>query len=103
MPSDSLIPRERIERRILLLRGETVMLGGDLAELYEVETKALTQAVRRNLDKFPEDFMLRLTNSEFANLRSQSVTSSLWGGCRYPPYAFTEPGVAMLSDVLRFQ
>ena len=88
-----------IEAQILLLRGERVMLDADLAELYGVATKVLIQAVKRNVERFPEDFMFQLTRYEFANLRSQSVTSS-WGGRRYPPYAFTEHGVAMLSSVL---
>lgn len=72
----------------------------DLAELYGVETKVLNQAVKRNIERFPEDFMFQLTQEEFQNLRSQFVTSS-WGGRRTPPYAFTEQGVAMLSSVLR--
>lgn len=76
------------------------MLDKDLAGLYSVETKALKQAVRRNIDRFPSDFMFELSKEEFENLRSQIVTSS-WGGTRYPPMAFTEQGVAMLSTVLR--
>jgi hypothetical protein len=94
------VPSERIERAILLIRGHKVMLDADLAALYEVETRVLVQAVKRNLARFPEDFMLQLTPAEWENLRSQIVTSS-WGGRRYPPYAFTEQGVAMLSSVLR--
>jgi hypothetical protein len=90
---------KRIEARILLMRGERVMLDADLAELYGVATKVLIQAVKRNAERFPLDFMFQLTLDEFANLRSQIVTSS-WGGRRYPPYAFTEHGVAMLSSVL---
>jgi len=97
----SLVPVERIERAILLIRSRNVMLDADLAALYEVETRVLVQAVKRNLERFPEDFMFQLTQKEFAILRSQSVTSSDWGGRRYPPYAFTEQGVAMLSSVLR--
>jgi len=97
----SVIPVERIERAILLIRSKKVMLDADLAALYEVETRVLVQAVKRNLERFPEDFMFQLTQEEFAILRSQSVTSSDWGGRRYPPYAFTEQGVAMLSSVLR--
>lgn len=77
------------------------MLDRDLAALYGVETKALNQAVKRNLERFPEDFMFQLSSEETANLRSQSVTSSSWGGARTAPYAFTEQGVAMLSSVLR--
>lgn len=90
----------QIERYILLVRGEKVMLDADLATLYEVETRVLVQAVKRNISRFPDDFMFQLSKEEFDNLRSQSVTSS-WGGRRYPPYAFTEQGVAMLSSVLR--
>jgi len=90
-----------LEHRILLLRGLKVMLSSDLATLYEVEARVLNQAVKRNLDRFPEDFMFALTQEEYANLKSQFVTSS-WGGARRaPPYAFTEQGVAMLSSVLR--
>ena len=95
------IPPERIERRILLIRGQKVMLDADLAELYEIETKELNLAVRRNPERFPEDFRVQLSAQEFHNLRFQSVTSSSWGGRRYRPYAFTEQGVAMLSSVLR--
>lgn len=76
------------------------MLDADLAALYEVETRILTQAVKRNIERFPEDFMFQLNKEEFDNLRSRTVISS-WGGRRYPPYAFTEQGVAMLSSVLR--
>lgn len=93
------IPAERIERSILILRGQKVLLDADLANLYDVETKVLLQAVKRNPNRFPNDFMFQLTNQEFRNLRSQFVTSS-WGGRRYAPYAFTEQGVAMLSSVL---
>lgn len=96
----ALVPMERIDRSILLIRGEKVILDQDLAALYEVETKALTRAVRRNLDRFPDDFMFQLTEDEFADLRRQFGTSSSWGGRRYAPYAFTEHGVAMLSSVL---
>ena len=99
----SLIPVDRIEKIILLLRRQKVMLDADLAGLYGVETKVLVQAVKRNLERFPEDFMFQLSREEYDNLRSQSVTSSDWGGRRYPPYAFTEQGVAMLSSVLRSQ
>jgi hypothetical protein len=93
------IPIERVERRILLIRGQKVMLSPDLAELYEVEPRVLNQAVKRNLERFPDDFMFQLTPEEYANLKSQFVTSS-WGGARRAPYAFTEQGVAMLSSVL---
>lgn len=123
----ALLPAERIERRVLLLRGEKVILDGHLAELYEVPTKTLNQAVKRNLERFPADFRFQLTPSEaeavlrsqivVANddsphkplkkgelLRSQIVTSKRaphTGGRRYRPYAFTEQGVAMLSSFLR--
>ncbi len=93
------IPAERIERSILILRGQKVLLDADLANLYDVETKVLLQAVKRNPNRFPNDFMFQLTDQEFRNLRSQFVTSS-WGGRRYAPYVFTEQGVAMLSSVL---
>jgi hypothetical protein len=96
----SLIPAERVEKKIIVLRGVKVILDQDLAELYEIETRALNQAVRRNLDRFPKDFMFSLTAAEVRNLRSQFVISS-WGGRRYRTMAFTEEGVAMLSSVLR--
>jgi hypothetical protein len=91
---------ERIQQAILLLRGHKVMLDVDLAALYGVETKTLNKAVKRNLGRFPDDFMFELSEEEFASLRFQSGTSR-WGGRRYRPYAFTEQGVAMLSSVLR--
>ncbi len=94
-----LIPQERIESQILLIRGQKVMLDRDLAKLYGVPTKVFNQAVKRNIKRFPKDFMFQLTKEEVENWRSQSVTSS-WGGRRYLPYAFTEQGVAMLSSVL---
>jgi hypothetical protein len=97
----SLIPIERIRRTILTLRGHNVMLDADLAVLYGVETKVLNQAVRRNRERFPEDFMFQLTAQETGLLRSQPVTSSSWGGSRTRPCACTEQGVAMLSSVLR--
>lgn len=90
----------RIERSIFVLRGEKVILDADIAALYGVATKALIQAMKRNIDRFPPDFMFQLTPAEAENLRSQSVTSS-WGGRRHLPYAFSEQGVAMLSSVLR--
>lgn len=100
--SNSTIPPECIERRILLVRGQKVMLDADLAELYEVETKSLTRAVGRNVSRFPGDFMFQLTDEEAAPLRYQSGTSNEGrGGRRYRPYAFTEQGVAVLSRVLR--
>ncbi len=90
-----------IAERILTLRGQRIILDADLAVLYGVPTKALVQAVKRNLDRFPADFMFQLTNQEFNLLRSQSVTSrSMHGGRRTTPYGFTEQGVAMLSSVL---
>ena len=88
-----------LEQQILFLRGQKVILSTDLAKLYEVEPRVLNQAVKRSLERFPEDFMFQLTQGEFANLKSQSVISS-WGGSRALPYAFTEQGVAMLSSVL---
>jgi hypothetical protein len=98
-----LVPVERIEQAILLVRGHKVMLDVDLAALYGVETRALIQAVKRNLERFPDDFMFQLTAAEHAALRSQNVISKREGrgGRRYLPYAFTEQGVAMLSSVLR--
>jgi hypothetical protein len=100
MTSEALLPVERIETVIFFVRGERVILDADIATLYGVETKALVRAVKRNLDRFPEDFMFHLTQEEISNLRYQFGTSS-WGGRRYLPYAFTEQGVAMLSGVLR--
>lgn len=96
-----LIPQARIEKAILLIRGQKVMLDRDLAELYNVPTKALNQAVRRNLRRFPDDFMFRLSMAEASDLlRSQSVTLKRGQNVKYAPYAFTEQGVAMLSSVL---
>ena len=93
-----------IQNKIYEIRGQRVMLDSDLAELYQVETKALKQAVRRNIERFPEDFMFEISSEEFNSLkdslRSQIVTSNR-GGIRYMPFAFTEMGVAMLSSVLR--
>ena len=95
------IPIEIIEKKIYLIRNQKVMLSVDIAELYGVETRALNQAVKRNIERFPEDFMFQLNDSEFQNLKSQIVTSS-WGGMRRAnPYAFTEQGIAMLSSVLK--
>jgi len=96
----SLLPVSRIENAIFLIRDNKVMLDQDLAAMYGVETRALVQAVKRNRDRFPDDFMFQLSKEEFADLKSQIVTSS-WGGRRTRPYAFTEQGVAMLSSVLR--
>jgi len=96
------VPVELVERGICLIRGQKVVLGPDLAELYQVETRALVQAVKRNIDRFPEHFMFQLSQEQYANLKSQSQTvTSSWGGARRAtPYAFTELGVAMLSSVL---
>jgi hypothetical protein len=97
-----LVKRERIERRVLRVRGHNVMLDGDLATLYRVDVRTLNQAVKRNRDRFPSDFMFRLTAQETKSLRSQIVISKVGrGGRRNAPYAFTEQGVAMLSSVLR--
>ena len=96
----SSIPPERIEQRILLIRNHRVMLDADFARLYGVTTKRLNESVKRNLGRFPSDFMFRLTQSEARLLRSQFATSKKRGGRRYLPYAFTENGVAMLSSVL---
>jgi len=90
----------RVERSIRIIRGDKVIIDDDLAELYGVETKKLVQAVKRNIDRFPADFMFQLTNQEFKDLKSQFATSNQWGGRRTPPYAFSEQGVAMLSSVL---
>ncbi len=97
--SKKIVSQETIEQKIFLIRGQKVMLDKDLAELYGIETKVLKQAVKRNIKRFPTDFMFELSKEEFKNLRSQIVTSS-WGGVRYTPMAFTEQGVAMLSSVL---
>lgn len=113
--STQLQPLENIENLIHVIRGKQVMLDRDLARLYGVEARALNQAVQRNIERFPEDFMFQLSKEEFENLRSQIVTSSeeeilksqnvisSWGGIRKWPYVFTENGVAMLSSVLRSQ
>ena len=90
----------QIKNMIYEVRGYKVMLDSDLATLYEVETRTLNQAVKRNIDRFPNDFMFQLTKDEFKNLKSQIVTSS-WGGVRKMPYVFTEQGVAMLSSILK--
>jgi hypothetical protein len=106
-----IIAVERIERAIYLIRGQKVMLDADVAWLYGVSVGRLNEAVRRNINRFPADFMFQLTKDEFeemknrmgrVNLKSQiAISSSRWGGRRHPPYAFTEQGVAMLSTVLR--
>ena len=96
----ALVEYEIVVSRIAVVRGQRVMIAQDLADLYGVETKVLMQAVKRNAARFPIDFMFQLTDQEFANLKSQIVTSS-WGGIRKLPFAFSEQGVAMLSSVLR--
>jgi hypothetical protein len=95
----SVIPDEAVINKIYFIRNEKIMLDRDLAELYGVETKRLNEQVKRNIDRFPEDFMFQLTEPEFENLKSQIATSS-WGGRRTLPYAFTEHGVLMLSSVI---
>lgn len=95
----SVVAQETIERKILLIRGQKALLDRDLAALYDVQTRDLNKAVRRNLNRFPEDFMLQISPEEFRNLMFQFGTSR-WGGTRKRPYAFTEQGVAMLSSVL---
>ena len=99
----SLIPAEIIEHSILLIRGQKVLLDRDLANMYEVETRTLVQAVKRNFDRFPKDFMFQLTKEELENWMSQFVISNPSNkmGLRKRPYAFTEQGIAMLSSVLR--
>ncbi|NER13828.1 ORF6N domain-containing protein [Leptobacterium flavescens] len=93
------IPEETVVRRIYHVRNQKVMLDSDLAELYQVATKRLNEQVKRNADRFPSDFMFRLTKEEWTSLKSQYATSS-WGGRRSEPYAFTEHGVLMLSGIL---
>ncbi len=95
----ALMIEQKILNRIYVIRGEKIMLDRDLAEMYGVETRVLNQSIKRNLSRFPKDFMFQLSEKEFKNLISQNVTSS-WGGTRKLPYAFTEQGVAMLSSVL---
>ena len=98
--SSDLLPLEAITQRILVLRGQKVLLDADLAALYGVETRRLNEQVRRNLDKFPEDFIFEVTNEEVANLKSHFATSS-WGGRRKLPLAFTEHGAIMAATVLK--
>ncbi len=95
-----IVPIEKITSKIYQIRGIKVMLDRDLADLYEVETGQLKRAVRRNIDRFPDDFMFEINKDEFKILRCQIGTSS-WGGVRYAPMAFTEQGVAMLSSILK--
>ena len=94
-----LVMEQKILNRIYVVRGEKIMLDRDLAELYNVETRILNQSIKRNIKRFPKDFMFQLSEKEFKNLMSQNVTSS-WGGTRKMPYVFTEQGVAMLAGVL---
>lgn len=100
MKQDLIVREDNIASIIYTIRGEKVMLDMDLAELYGVETKRLKEAVRRNIDRFPDDFMFKLTKHEFDNLRTQ-IASSSWGGLRHAPFVFTEQGVAMLSGILK--
>ena len=97
----ALVPREQILRSIIIVRGQKVILDADVAHLYGVETRVLVQAVKRNLARFPADFMFEVSAAEMRILRSQTVISSSWGGRRHKPFAFTEHGVAMLSSILR--
>jgi hypothetical protein len=99
MNKEIAIPQEVILNKIYMIRDQKVMLDSDLAELYSVKTKRLNEQVKRNLERFPEDFMFQLTRVQWENLKSQNAASS-WGGRRTLPYAFTEQGVAMLSSVL---
>jgi len=99
MDSKHILSEETIANTIYYIRNQKVMLDKDLATLYGIETRVLKQAVRRNISRFPEDFMFELSKDEFQNLTSQIVTSS-WGGNRKPPFVFTEHGVLMLSSVL---
>lgn len=99
MTKEIIITDKSITNRIYIIRGQKIMLDSDLSELYKVETKQLKRQVRRNIERFPKDFMFELTKDEFENLRSQFGTSK-WGGTRYTSMAFTEQGVAMLSSVL---
>jgi hypothetical protein len=101
MTQSSVIPVEQIQRTILLIRGQKVMLDNELARLYGVETKVLKRAVKRNLDRFPADFMFQLTRQEYQSLRCQFGTLRWGAHAKYLPYAFTQEGVAMLSSVLR--
>ena len=98
---DLVVPVARIQKSIFLIRGQKVLLDMDLAEFYGVETRSLIQALKRNIERFPSDFVFQLDQDEFDSLRSQIVISKGKGGRRYLPYAFTEQGVAMLSSVLR--
>lgn len=98
--SKEIIPSEALVSKILVVRGQKVMLDKDLAEIYGVQTFRFNEAVKRNIRRFPEDFMFRLTAEEWSNLKSQFAISSLWGGRRAPPYAFTEHGAIQAANVL---
>lgn len=98
--SSGIVPIERITSKIYLIRDEKVLLDGDLAELYNVETKRLKEAVRRNADRFPNDFMFQLTREEYNSLRSQTASLKRGQHSKYLPFVFTEQGIAMLSSVL---
>ena len=100
-PEEVLVNKATIKNLIYVIRGQQVMLDSDLAEMYQVETKVFNQAVKRNIERFPEEFCFRITTEEYDTLRSQIVTSKEKGGRRYLPYVFTEQGIAMLSAVLR--
>ncbi|WP_035646656.1 ORF6N domain-containing protein [Flavobacterium sp. ASV13] len=100
MEDQSLLSEETISNKIYFIRGQKVMLDFDLANLYEVETRRLNEQVKRNISRFPSDFMFQLTEAELQNLMSQIATSS-WGGIRKLPFAFTEHGVLMLSSILK--
>ena len=100
MRNTLLLSEENIHNKILILRNRKVMIDSDLADFYLVKTKVLLQAVKRNPERFPDDFMFQLSDEEYKNLRSQIVTSR-WGGRRFTPYAFTEQGISMLSSVLK--
>ena len=100
MIKGNLVPQETVEKKIILVRGHKVMLDKDLAMLYDVATGNLNKAVNRNIERFPKDFMFRLNNKEFKNLKFHFGTSS-WGGTRKAPYVFTEHGILMLSSVLK--
>ena len=102
MNSKVSIPDERIEKKIMLIRNQKVMLDADLADLYEVETGALVRQVKRNLDRFPSDFAFQLSDSEWESLRCQNgISNDGRGGRRYAPYVFSEHGIVMLSSVLK--
>ena len=98
--NSTMLPTLIIQQKIYIIRGEQVMLDYDLAEMYGMETKRLKEAVKRNINRFPSDFMFQLSKEEFESLRSQIATSNKRGGTRYLPFAFTEQGVAMLSSIL---